>query len=69
MTVECDINGIPYNAPWNLVSLRYRGAILTGIFRHYCCEWDFLPIDESDEEINCCLCFEENLYHIDYTLL
>lgn len=36
--------------------MRYHGKVLTGKYRHYCKEWDFLPIDESCQEIEFCVC-------------
>lgn len=35
--------------------LFYR-KILTGKYKHYCPDWDFLPIDETCPEFNCCTC-------------
>lgn len=32
---------------------------LTGKYKHYCCEWDLLPIDETCEEFEACLCYPE----------
>lgn len=52
-----DINGIPWDAPWETVCMRYRGRALTGRYKHYCHEWDGLPIDENDEEFDVCHCF------------
>lgn len=37
-------------------SLRYRGRVLGGDWRHCCFDWDELPIDEHDDEIGCCTC-------------
>ena len=28
-------------------------------FLHYCCEWDYLPIDPFSPEFESCLCFPE----------
>jgi hypothetical protein len=30
---------------------------LSGSFRHFCPDWDFLEIDETRPEFNACLCF------------
>ena len=38
---------------WRLDSLRWRGKVLTGKFRHWCSEWDFLPVDETCPEWPC----------------
>lgn len=32
-------------------------ASLTGKFRHWCPEWDDLPIDETMPEFEACVCF------------
>lgn len=29
---------------------------LQGKKKHYCIEWDFLPIDETCAEFDCCTC-------------
>ena len=31
---------------------------LDGEYRHYCPEWDFMPIDETSAEFEACLCFK-----------
>ncbi len=41
---------------WSTDCLKYRGRELTGKFRHWCYDWDFLPVDETTEEINSCQC-------------
>jgi hypothetical protein len=35
------------------VCLKERGKVLTGKYRHYCMEWDLLPIDETCPEWPC----------------
>lgn len=32
---------------------------LTGKYRHYCREWDYLEIDETITEFSCCSCYDE----------
>lgn len=34
--------------------LLWRGRALTGLFSHWCAEWDDLPIDETCPEWPCC---------------
>ena len=40
------------------------GKPLKGVYKHYCVEWDFLPIDETLPEFEACLCHvkEEDEY-------
>jgi len=33
------------------------GYVLTGKLKHYCPYWDFMPIDETCEEIGGCKCY------------
>lgn len=33
--------------------MKYRGRLLTGKYRHWCPDWDFLPIDETCPEFPC----------------
>ncbi len=51
-----DINGIPWDAPWDVVCMRYRGRVLHGKHAHYCDDWDGLPIEEGDKEMESCTC-------------
>ena len=39
-------------------SIKFYGKPLTGKYKHFCVEWDFLPIDESCYEFKYCLCHE-----------
>lgn len=32
---------------WAADCLKWRGKVLTGAHRHYCREWDGLPVDET----------------------
>lgn len=41
-------------------SIKYYGKPLEGKYKHFCCEFDFLPIDESCFEFKYCSCYEEN---------
>lgn len=59
MSEGLDINGIPWNASWETICLRYRGRVLKGKLAHYCGDWDFLPIEEGDEEMKSCTCYFE----------
>ncbi len=34
------------------------GKLLTGKHKHYCCEWDYLPIDETCYEYFACMCYD-----------
>jgi hypothetical protein len=42
---------------WAEDCLKYYGKVLTGKYRHWCYEWDELPIDDTCEEFECCICF------------
>ena len=42
------------NIAWAFESWRWWGIVLKGEKRHYCFEWDFLPIDETCSEFECC---------------
>lgn len=41
-------------------SMKIRGHILTGKYRHWCNEFDGLPVDEKCSEFKFCLCFEDS---------
>ena len=36
--------------------LHFHGKTLTGKYKHYCPDFDFLPIDETCWEFKFCLC-------------
>ncbi len=36
--------------------MHFHGKILTGIHKHYCPEYDYLPIDETCTEFEYCMC-------------
>jgi len=38
------------------------GKILTGSRRHFCNDWDGLPIDDTCPEADCCMCFNGTPY-------
>jgi len=38
---------------WTDDCLRFHGRLLTGRFRHWCGEWDDLPVDETCHEWPC----------------
>lgn len=40
-------------------SIKFYGRPLTGKYKHFCIEFDFLPIDEHCEEFKYCMCFED----------
>lgn len=42
--------------------IREHGSILIGRFRHYCYDWDELPVDETCEEFEACCCEFGNEY-------
>ncbi len=41
---------------WEKDCRRWRGRVLVGMNRHWCPDWDFLPIDETTSEIDGCTC-------------
>lgn len=43
---------------WQKNSLQEHGRILSGLFRHYCPEWDYMSLDETCYEYNACTCFK-----------
>lgn len=42
-------------------SIKFYGHPLQGKYKHFCIEFDFLPIDESCYEFVYCKCFEPNI--------
>lgn len=38
-------------------SMRFFGRELKGKFKHLCLEWDFMEIDETTKEFECCMCY------------
>ncbi len=43
---------------WEQDSKQWRGVVLTGKYKHWCNDWDGLPMDETCPEFTGCLCFE-----------
>ena len=43
---------------WTKECYRWHNRFLSGEKAHYCPDWDYLPIDETCEEIEACTCFE-----------
>ncbi len=41
---------------WQGECMHWHGEILAGEFTHYCPDWDYLPIDETCDEFECCTC-------------
>ncbi len=37
-------------------------ARLTGAYKHYCPEWDWMAIDETWPEFEACTCYEPHVY-------
>jgi len=40
--------------------MKTYGRVLTGKYKHYCAEWDYVPIDETFPEFKVCHCFKFN---------
>lgn len=45
------------NHTWDEDCLHWMGMILTGDYKHYCPDWDDLPIDETCTEFGGCTCY------------
>lgn len=43
-------------ANWNEDCMKTHGRILSGEKKHWCPDWDFLPIDETCGEMEGCTC-------------
>lgn len=48
-----DEAGNPMSAAWIAACLHWRHRVLTGRQRHWCFEWDELPVDETTPEWPC----------------
>lgn len=48
-----DIDGKPLSSEWIHDCIHWRGRVLTGRQRHWCFDWDGLPIDETTPEWPC----------------
>ena len=44
---------------WEFECAKWRGRVLRGPDAHYCCDWDFLPVDATTPEYSCCVCFSK----------
>jgi hypothetical protein len=55
-----DFSTYPQN--WREDCMKWRGRVLWGHYRHYCSEWDCLPVDEWTPEFGCCTCFKGRLF-------
>lgn len=42
---------------WEKECEREHGRVLVGEHKHYCYDWDGLPIDETCKEWDSCTCF------------
>jgi hypothetical protein len=45
--------GDAYRAGWEHDSKHWRGKVMTGLYAHWCSDWDDLPIDETCPEWPC----------------
>jgi hypothetical protein len=39
--------------------LHFHGKILTGKYKHFCHDFDLLPLDETCSEFEYCHCFDD----------
>lgn len=46
---------------WKDECWRWWGKTLTGNYKHYCPEWDYLPIDDTCMEFEVCTCDKSKL--------
>ena len=49
---------------WNQECLRWHGRVLEGKHQHCCHDWDYLPIDDTCAELECCTCIKELTHKI-----
>jgi len=49
-----------FSRAWIADCLFWRGKVLTGTYRHWCFEWDELPVDETVPEWPCDCGFSES---------
>jgi hypothetical protein len=47
----------PWSKEWFEDCQKWLGVVLNGTYRHWCVDWDGLPIDETSPEFECCYCF------------
>lgn len=43
----------PWSKEWFHDCCKWRGKVLDGEYRHWCFEWDELPVDETTPEFPC----------------
>lgn len=46
-------------ALWAEDCFRWRGRLLTGVYSHWCWDWDLLPVDETCPEMSSCGCWTQ----------
>ena len=51
---------------WVNDCMKWHGHVLTGNFRHWCAEWDDLPIDNTCKEFEACHCNFEEVTGLDW---
>jgi hypothetical protein len=56
------------NDDWVKDSTKWRGHPLTGIYSHWCMDWDELPIDETCPEFPCA-CFRTRWSRIKWVIV
>lgn len=44
---------------WKVDCQKWHGRVLTGNYRHWCPDWDYLPVDDTCIEFECCTCKKE----------
>ena len=45
---------------WDDDCIHWHGRVLTGGYKHWCYDWDDLPIDDTLEEFSYCTCPKES---------
>lgn len=50
--------GRPWSKEWFEDCKRWLGYTLEGQYRHWCNDWDGLPVDETMPEFETCTCFK-----------
>lgn len=67
------IGGKPVSEPkpgpveeWFKDCHRWHGRVLISGFRHWCPDWDFLPIDTSVDEFGACTCEYPEIHGFDW---
>lgn len=53
------MNTAQWEMAWRKDCLAEYGVELMGPHRHYCPDWDYLPIDQTCIEFESCTCFEK----------